>query len=139
MAKVFPARRREVELAPEDHVEWLRVAEDGGVVDHETDPVGRTERLGFGPRPPDQLGLDVHGHGGEARVELHQREEATAQAAAQLHGLIRRRRLHKARSDLGTPDRSQLPIAAIATSWGFVDAGHFSRAFKAEYGQTATD
>jgi AraC-like DNA-binding protein len=54
-------------------------------------------------------------------------------------GLIRRRRLHKARNNLGNPDRSGLPIAAIATSWGFVDAGHFSRSFKAEYGQTATD
>jgi len=53
--------------------------------------------------------------------------------------LIRRRRLHKARGDLGNPDRDLRSIAAIAASSGFADAGHFSRAFKAAYGQTAAD
>ncbi|MET0493310.1 MAG: helix-turn-helix domain-containing protein [Actinoplanes sp.] len=53
--------------------------------------------------------------------------------------LIRQRRLHKARGDLGNPDRGGRSIAATAARWGFADAGHFSRAFKDAYGQTAAD
>jgi AraC-like DNA-binding protein len=44
---------------------------------------------------------------------------------------IRIRRLARARSDLST---SQDSIAEIANRWGFFDASHFSRAFRAQYG-----
>jgi AraC-like DNA-binding protein len=51
--------------------------------------------------------------------------------------LIRRRRLEKCRSDLTDPAHRELPVAAIATRWGFRDPAHFSRLFKAAYGHTA--
>ncbi|GAA1720235.1 helix-turn-helix domain-containing protein [Isoptericola hypogeus] len=47
---------------------------------------------------------------------------------------IRRRRLEHCRRDLTSARLADAPVSAIAARWGFVDAAHFSRAFKAEYG-----
>ncbi len=47
---------------------------------------------------------------------------------------IRRRRLERCRRDLLSPRLADVPVSAIAARWGFVDAAHFSRAFKAEHG-----
>jgi AraC-like DNA-binding protein len=63
--------------------------------------------------------------------QLHRLFEPTADGVAEL---IRRRRLERCRRDLLDPDRAHRPVAAIGASWGLVDAGHFSRAFKREYG-----
>jgi AraC-like DNA-binding protein len=50
--------------------------------------------------------------------------------------LIWRRRLERARQDLANPAKSDLPITTICFTWGFKDAAHFSRAFKARFGCT---
>lgn len=47
---------------------------------------------------------------------------------------IRTRRLEQCRRDLIDPAYADRPVAAIAARWGFVDAAHFSRAFKTAYG-----
>lgn len=47
---------------------------------------------------------------------------------------IRTRRLERCRRDLIDPLLADRPVAAIAGRWGFVDAAHFSRAFKSAYG-----
>ncbi|KJL26425.1 Transcriptional activator NphR [Microbacterium oxydans] len=47
---------------------------------------------------------------------------------------IRTRRLEQCRRDLLDPMLADRPVAAIAARWGFVDAAHFSRAFKAAFG-----
>lgn len=47
---------------------------------------------------------------------------------------IRTRRLERCRRDLIDPLLADRPVAAIAGRWGFIDAAHFSRAFKAAYG-----
>jgi AraC-like DNA-binding protein len=49
-------------------------------------------------------------------------------------GWIRGRRLERCRRDLGDPLLRTRPVHAIAAQWGFTDAAHFSRAFKAAYG-----
>jgi len=49
---------------------------------------------------------------------------------------IRERRLQHCRRDLLDPVQAGRPIAAIAARWGFVDAAHFSRVFKAEFGHS---
>ncbi|GAB3170515.1 helix-turn-helix domain-containing protein [Myceligenerans halotolerans] len=49
-------------------------------------------------------------------------------------GWVRQRRLERCRRDLLSPRFSAVPVSAIAARWGFVDAAHFSRAFKAELG-----
>jgi AraC-like DNA-binding protein len=46
---------------------------------------------------------------------------------------IRTRRLEQCRRDLIDPVLANRPVAAIAARWGFVDAAHFSRAFKAAF------
>lgn len=46
---------------------------------------------------------------------------------------IRTRRLERCHRDLANPLFAGRPVAAIAARWGFVDAAHFSRTFKAAY------
>jgi AraC-like DNA-binding protein len=43
-------------------------------------------------------------------------------------------RLEGARRQLLSPNARHLPIATIATQWGFVDPGHFTRRFRRAYG-----
>ncbi|GAA2463700.1 helix-turn-helix domain-containing protein [Agromyces soli] len=52
---------------------------------------------------------------------------------------IRTRRLERCRRDLMNPLYADRPVAAIAARWGFVDAAHFSRAFKAAYGHAPSE
>jgi len=52
---------------------------------------------------------------------------------------IRTRRLEQCRRDLVDPILADRPVAAIAARWGFVDAAHFSRAFKSTYGVSPSE
>ena len=52
---------------------------------------------------------------------------------------IRERRLERCREDLLDPVLSDRPVAAIAMRWGFTDAAHFSRVFKAAYGVSPSE
>lgn len=52
---------------------------------------------------------------------------------------IRRRRLERCRRDLLDPTLAHESIAVIAMRWGFVSASHFSRAFRAAYGQSPSE
>ncbi|ALG10783.1 helix-turn-helix domain-containing protein [Kibdelosporangium phytohabitans] len=48
--------------------------------------------------------------------------------------MIRERRLEQCRRDLVAPIARDKTVGAIGAQWGFVDAAHFSRVFKATYG-----
>ncbi|WP_247597334.1 helix-turn-helix domain-containing protein [Leifsonia sp. PS1209] len=52
---------------------------------------------------------------------------------------IRTRRLERCRRDLLNPLYGDRPVAAIAARWGFVDAAHFSRVFKATYAESPSE
>lgn len=52
---------------------------------------------------------------------------------------IRGRRLEQCRRDLSDPVFADRPVSAVAARWGFVDAAHFSRAFKAAYGLSPSE
>ena len=52
---------------------------------------------------------------------------------------IWRRRLERARLDLADPQQRHLSVTTIGFTWGFKDAAHFSRAFKAQFGCTPSD
>lgn len=54
-------------------------------------------------------------------------------------GWIRQRRLHRCRRELCDPVHTGRSIAAIAARWGFSDAAHFSRVFRAEFGQSPSE
>jgi AraC-like DNA-binding protein len=47
---------------------------------------------------------------------------------------MRERRLERCRRDLLDPARADVPASAIAHGWGFADAAHFTRLFRAAYG-----
>jgi AraC-like DNA-binding protein len=49
-------------------------------------------------------------------------------------GWIRAHRLERCRRDLADPLLCARPVHAIAAQWGFTDAAHFSRTFKAAHG-----
>ncbi|QIM18958.1 helix-turn-helix domain-containing protein [Leucobacter coleopterorum] len=51
---------------------------------------------------------------------------------------IKERRLERCRADLLDPALADHGVATIAASWGFVDAAHFSRNFRAAYGESPT-
>lgn len=52
---------------------------------------------------------------------------------------IRERRLENCRRDLIDPLNAHLSVGAIASRWGFAEAAHFSRVFKAAYQMSPTD
>lgn len=62
---------------------------------------------------------------------LHKLFEAEDQGVA---GLIRQRRLQRCRADLLQPALAHRPVSATAKMWGFPDAAHFNRLFRATYG-----
>lgn len=51
-------------------------------------------------------------------------------------GYVRSRRLEKCYLDLTDPLRHEESVSAVGARWGFTDAAHFSRVFKAAYGET---
>jgi AraC-like DNA-binding protein len=53
--------------------------------------------------------------------------------------LIRERRLEQCRRDLISPGHRYLPVGAIGVHWGFLDAAHFSKVFKAAYGVSPSE
>lgn len=50
--------------------------------------------------------------------------------------LVRQRRLERCRRELADPTLRDRPIAAVGARWGFLDAAHFSRLFRATYGDS---
>lgn len=58
------------------------------------------------------------------------------QAGTSFTHYVRRRRLEHCRSDLASWTHRNLSICEICFSWGFNDAAHFSRSFRADFGVT---
>ncbi|MFE1953523.1 helix-turn-helix domain-containing protein [Streptomyces sp. NPDC059524] len=52
---------------------------------------------------------------------------------------IQRRRLEECRRALARRDATRTTVAAVAHRWGFTSASHFSRVFRAAYGQSPVD
>lgn len=51
-------------------------------------------------------------------------------------GWIRERRLAQCGIDLSDERMARVPVSSVGCKWGFWDAAHFSRLFKAHFGQT---
>jgi len=78
---------------------------------------------------PDRVAA-VHNVSTRTLHRLFEREQLT------LSGWIRSRRLDHCRSDLEDPARDPESVSSIGSRWGYWDAAHFSRLFKAEYGMS---
>ncbi|QYM75794.1 helix-turn-helix domain-containing protein [Leucobacter luti] len=61
------------------------------------------------------------------------------QAETTVSTWIRERRLERCRTDLLDPVLADRTVSAIASRWGFPDAAHFSRVFKAAYGASPSE
>lgn len=100
-----------------------------------------------------QLLTDVHAyideHLGDPDLSPSEIAAASFISTRHLHGIfkeqgvtvsawIRSRRLEHCRRDFMDPLLAHKPVSAIAAKWGFVDASHFSRLFRATYGQAPT-
>lgn len=61
------------------------------------------------------------------------------EAGTTVSAMIRERRLERCRLDLVDPVLADRNISAVAAKWGFTDAAHFSRLFKATYGVSPSE
>lgn len=61
------------------------------------------------------------------------------EAGTTVSAWIKDRRLERCRTDLLDPSLTHRGVATIATGWGFVDAAHFSRIFRAAYGVSPSE
>jgi AraC-like DNA-binding protein len=68
--------------------------------------------------------------------QLHKLFHASGTTVA---GWIRQRRLEHCSHDLHDPRQTERPVSAIGARWGYPDAAHFSRLFKAAYGMGPRD
>jgi AraC-like DNA-binding protein len=72
----------------------------------------------------------------EMRVSPSTLHRIWAGEACSLADWIWAQRLDAARRDLCDPGLAARSVSAIAFSWGFNDAAHFSRAFRARFGRS---
>ncbi|MEU3453640.1 helix-turn-helix domain-containing protein [Micromonospora sp. NPDC006766] len=77
-----------------------------------------------------RLIADAHHISVRSLHRIFEAEESTVAA------YIRDERLGRCRRDLADPALGDRPIQLIAGRWGFRDKAHFSRAFRAAYGET---
>jgi AraC-like DNA-binding protein len=69
-------------------------------------------------------------------VSLRQLQKLFERRGSTVTGWIRERRLDRCWHDLADHRLAGRPVAAVAASWGLVDAAQFSRSFRARYGMT---
>ena len=80
--------------------------------------------------------LTLHHIADQQRVSTRYIQKLFQQAGLSFGPYLRQRRLEHCRADLISPALRGLSISDICFRWGFNDAAHFSRSFRAEYGTT---
>ena len=86
-----------------------------------------------------QLGdgdLTLHQIAEQQRVSARYIQKLFQQAGMSFSQYLRKRRLEHCHADLASIAHRNLSISDICFRWGFNDAAHFSRSFRADYGVT---
>jgi AraC-like DNA-binding protein len=86
-----------------------------------------------------QLGdgdLTLHQVADQQHVSARYIQKLFQQAGMSFSQYLRQRRLEHCHADLGSIAHRNLSISDICFRWGFNDAAHFSRSFRADYGTT---
>lgn len=104
-------------LSPEARRNALRARINTFVEQHLADPALSPQTI-----------ADAH------HISLRQLQQLLAEDDTSPAAWIRHRRLERCRLDLANPRLDARPIQAVAERWGFTDATHFSRLFRATYG-----
>ena len=86
-------------------------------------------QLGDGDLSLRQISDDQH-------VSARYIQKLFQQAGLSFSQYLRQRRLEHCHADLASPAHRTLSISEICFRWGFNDAAHFSRSFRADYGMT---
>ena len=86
-------------------------------------------RLGDPTLTPEALATANH-------ISLRTLQRLFAASDSTVAGWIRGRRLERCRRDLLDPSMVGRPVMSIAARWGFTNAAHFTRVFKAAYGSS---
>jgi AraC-like DNA-binding protein len=84
-------------------------------------------------------GLGVAGIAGQLRMSPSSLHRAWQGEACSITEWIWAQRLDAARRDLADPAQRGRSVSAVAFAWGFNDAAHFSRAFRARFGCAPRD
>ncbi|MFC4942970.1 helix-turn-helix domain-containing protein [Pseudonocardia sp. GCM10023141] len=84
-------------------------------------------------------GLTVESVGRALGVSVRYLHKVLAPTGMTLSAWIRRQRLERIGRDLADESLRGRTVGAIAARWGISDAGHLSRALKAEFGMTASE
>jgi AraC-like DNA-binding protein len=83
--------------------------------------------------------LDPSSIAGEHFISVRLLHKLFAQDGLTVSSWVRERRLERCRRDLADPALAGETVASIAMSWGFRNAGHFSRAYRAAYGRVPSE
>lgn len=83
--------------------------------------------------------LNVESLARAMHVSVRQVQRLFAIEGVTVSSWLKRRRLDMARIDLASPNLAHVPVTTIGRRWGFGDAAHFSRVFKAAYGASPTN
>jgi AraC-like DNA-binding protein len=130
-----PTHAARLECCIVDLVATLLVEQLGGPV-HGDDPKALLlssikrfieARLADSALSPDEIAAAHH-------ISTRYLQKLFSAQHATVSGWVRQRRLERCRDDLVDPRRAREPVSVLAARWGLLDAPHFSRLFKAEYG-----
>lgn len=80
--------------------------------------------------------LSLQRFAAEQRASPRYIQKLFGEAGSSFSGHLRERRLERCRADLASRAHESLSISEICFRWGFNDAAHFSRAFRAQFGTT---
>jgi AraC-like DNA-binding protein len=80
--------------------------------------------------------LTLHHVADRQHVSARYIQKLFQQAGMSFSQYLRRRRLEHCHADLASAAHRNLSISDICFRWGFNDAAHFSRSFRADYGMT---
>lgn len=80
--------------------------------------------------------LEVAGIAGEVGLSVRQVHAVFSRSGTTLMRWIWDQRLQRIAAELANPTLSSRPVSVIAFEWGFNEAAHFSRQFKARFGMS---
>jgi AraC-like DNA-binding protein len=72
----------------------------------------------------------------QQRISTRHLQKLFEDAGMSFSMYLRDRRLERCRSDLTSPAHRALSVSEICFRWGFNDAAHFSRSFRAKFNMT---